>query len=211
MHDLLVKPTTAFQGERLLASGALLEVALAVKAATDGGAAETILVFDDKSGRTIDLDLRGSRADISARLLQPIPAPSGRFRSRTTADAAKEENAEPRGRGRPKLGVIAREVTLLPRQWEWLAEQPEGASAVLRKLVDDAKRNNSAQQTKAAQEATYQFMLAIAGDRRGYEEATRALFANDRVKLEQGITEWPEDIKAHILRLLSAADAHDAG
>lgn len=211
MHDLLAKPTTAFQGTRLLASGALLEVALAVKAATDSGAAETILVFDDKSGRVIDLDLRGSSADISARLSQPAPAPAGRFRSRTAAEAAKEESTEPRGRGRPKLGVVAREVTLLPRQWEWLAEQPEGASAVLRKLVDEAKRNNSSQQRKAAQEATYQFMLAIAGDRPGYEEATRALFANDSVKLEQGIAEWPEDIKAHILRLLSAADVHEAG
>ncbi|ABR90048.1 Uncharacterized conserved protein [Janthinobacterium sp. Marseille] len=211
MHDLLAKPTTAFQGTRLLASGALLEVALAVKAATDSGAAETILVFDDKSGRVIDLDLRGSSADISARLSQPAPAPAGRFRSRTAAEAAKEESTEPRGRGRPKLGVVAREVTLLPRQWEWLAEQPEGASAVLRKLVDEAKRNNSSQQRKAAQEATYQFMLAIAGDRPGYEEATRALFANDSVKLEQGIAEWPEDIKAHVLRLLSAADVHEAG
>ncbi len=211
MHDLLAKPTTAFQGTRLLASGALLEVALAVKTATDSGAGETILVFDDRSGRVIDLDLRGSSADISARLSQPAPAPAGRFRSRTTAEAAKEESTEPRGRGRPKLGVVAREVTLLPRQWEWLAEQPEGASAVLRKLVDEAKRNNSSQQRKAVQEATYQFMLAIAGDRPGYEEATRALFANDSVKLEQGIAEWPEDIKAHVLRLLSAADVHEAG
>ncbi|MFC7287285.1 DUF2239 family protein [Herminiimonas glaciei] len=211
MYDLLAKPTTAFQGARLLASGALLEVALAVKAATDSGTAETILVFDDKSGRVIDLDLRGSSADISERLAQPAPAPTGRFRSRTAAESAKEESTEPRGRGRPKLGVVAREVTLLPRQWEWLAEQPEGASAVLRKLVDEAKRNNSSQQRKAAQEATYQFMLAIAGDRPGYEEATRALFANDRVKLEQGIAEWPADIKAHILRLLSVADVHEAG
>ena len=90
--------------------------------------------------------------------------------------------------------MVAREVTLLPRQWEWLATQPGGASAVLRRLVDDARRSGGTrQQRRAAQEAAYQFMLAMAGDLPGYEEATRALFADDRHRLEQWIADWPPD------------------
>jgi hypothetical protein len=104
------------------------------------------------------------------------------------------------------LGVVAREVTLLPRQWEWLATQPGGASAVLRRLVDEARKNGIPQQKRrAAQEAAYHFMLAIAGDLPGYEEATRALFADDRPGLEQRIADWPEDIRAHALRLAFGA------
>ncbi|HEV7137630.1 MAG TPA: DUF2239 family protein [Steroidobacteraceae bacterium] len=97
-------------------------------------------------------------------------------------------------------------MTLLPRQWEWLATQPGGASAVLRRLVDEARRRGNPQQERlAAQEAAYQFMHAIAGDLPGYEEATRALFADDRPRLEQRIADWPEDIRAHVLRLAFGA------
>jgi uncharacterized protein len=98
--------------------------------------------------------------------------------------------------------VISREVTLLPRQWEWLAAQPSGASATLRRLVDEAKRRNGAQQQRrAAQEAAYRFMLGIAGDLPGYEEGTRALFAGDRPRLEKWMADWPADIRTHVLRL----------
>ncbi len=203
MSDQSNKLCTAFQGSRLLASGPLADVVLTVKTASESRPDDAVLVFDDLSGRVVDLDLRGSSAEIIARLGQPHPVTSGRFRSR--AADSNTENAEPRGRGRPKLGVISREITLLPAQWEWLAAQPEGASAIIRKLVDEARRNTGAQQKKAAQEATYQFMLAIAGDRPGYEEATRALFAHDYVKLEQLIKKWPQDIKAYILQLSAPA------
>jgi hypothetical protein len=121
----------------------------------------------------------------------------------------KDKISEPRGRGRPKLGVVAREVTLLPRQWEWLATQPGGASAILRRLVDDARRNGGTrQQRRAAQDAAYQFMLAIAGDMPGYEEATRALFADDRPRLEQWIADWPQDIRSHVVHLTFGAQDH---
>ena len=104
------------------------------------------------------------------------------------------------------MGVVSREVTLLPRQWEWLGAQPGGASAVLRRLVDAAKRDGGAQQKRrAAQEAAYRFMLAIAGDFPGYEEATRALFADDRLKLEQCIADWAQDIRVHVLHLAFGA------
>lgn len=204
MSDYLSKPCTAFEGHRLLSSGPLVEVALAVKTASEQDTASTFLVFDDATGRVIDLDLRGSKADIIERLSQPPQRFAGRYASRPSSPPPPEEEeaSQPRGRGRPKLGVVAREVTLLPRQWEWLAAQPGGASSVLRRLVDEARRNGGAlQKRRTAQEAAYRFMLTMAGDLAGYEEATRALFADDRLKLEQQISGWPEDIRAHVIRL----------
>lgn len=203
MSDDLSRPCIAFEGHRLLLSGSLVEVALAVKAASEQDSASTFLVFDDRTGRVIDLDLRGSKADIMERLSQPPQRFAGRYAPRPSSPPPMEEEvSQPRGRGRPKLGVVAREVTLLPRQWEWLAAQPGGASSVLRRLVDEARRNGGAlQKRRAAQEAAYRFMLTVAGDLAGYEEATRALFADDRPKLEQQISGWPEDIRAQVIRL----------
>lgn len=179
MTDPLTKSATAFDGTKLLASGPLLDVALAVKRATGG----PLLVFDDATGRVIDLDLRGSKAEIAARL-----------------SPAKPE--EPSGRGRPKLGVIGREVTLLPQQWDWLAAQPGGASVTLRKLVEEARRNGATKQKlRQAQDAAYAFMLAMAGDRPGYEEATRALYAGDRNRFTELIAKWPKDIRHYATKL----------
>lgn len=191
---------TAFEGHRLLQSGSLAEVALTVKAALTRRPWSAILVFDDLTGRVIDLDLRGPRAGVIERLSPQTPPASRRGGSEESPSDI--EAPEPRGRGRPRLGVVSREVTLLPRQWEWLAAQPSGASATLRRLVDEAKRRNGAQQKRrAAQEAAYRFMLGIAGDLPGYEEATRALFADDRPRLEKWMAGWPGDIRAHVLRL----------
>lgn len=195
MPDLPATACTAFQGDRLLLSGPLLDVALAVKATIQNDPSSAVLVFDDATGRVIDLDLRGTKADIVEGL--------SRARGRSVTAA---RGSEPKGRGRPRLGVIAREVTLLPRQWEWLAAQPNGASAALRRLVDEARRNGSSeQQRRAAREAAYRFMLGIGGDLPGYEEGTRALFADDARKLRQCIASWPKDIRAHVLRLASGA------
>jgi hypothetical protein len=169
---------TAFAGPRLLAVGPLSVVALAVRGR--GGAA---LVFEDATGRVVDLDLRGSDADILARL-QP----------------AGGQGEPPRGRGRPKLGVTAREVTLLPRHWDWLATQPGGASVVLRRLVEQAMRSDRPAR-RAAQEAAYRVATTLAGDRPGYEEAMRALFADDRAAFERHSQPWPADIRAYAMRL----------
>jgi hypothetical protein len=128
MSDLVSRPCTAFEGGRLLHSGPLAEVALAVKAAIARETAEPILTFDDATGRVIDLDLRGSKAEIIDRLSRALPALANQPTSPQTAVSEDtDETKEARGRGRPKLGVIGREVTLLPRQWEWLAAQPGGA------------------------------------------------------------------------------------
>jgi hypothetical protein len=203
---ILSKPSTAFEGSRRLLSGPLIEVALAVKTAIEKGSSNPFLVFDDATGRVIDLDLRDTKADIIERLSRPARTVVGRYAPDRTkpSENEKQDASEPRRRGRPKLGVVARKVTLLPRQWEWLATQPGGASAALRRLVDEAKRNGSPRQQRlAAQEAAYQFMLAIAGDLPGYEEATRALFADNHSRLAQWIADWPKDVRAHVLRLAS--------
>lgn len=178
-------PCTAFAGHRRIASGLPGEVALTIKACASE---DPVLVFDDATGRVIDLDLRGTDADVLARL-----APVGRL-------ADKDQTRRPRGR--PRLGVTAREVTLLPRHWEWLAAQPGGASQALRRLVDAARRNDGGQsRAKAAQERAYRFLAALAGDLPGYEEAIRTLFAGDLAGLSDRMAAWPPDLAAYALHL----------
>src|SRR3981189_1620702 len=185
---------TAFLGHQRLVSGPLAEVALAVLKASRRAAAQPIVIFDDASGRSIDLDLRGNERDIVARLPQPAP------NSETPEDDPSAP--EPRGRGRPKLGVVAREVTLLPRHWEWLGAQPGGASVALRKLVEQARRSNGDRdRSRAARDAAYHFMSAISGDLPGFEEASRALFADDRRGFVELIAGWPGDIRDHVVKL----------
>ena len=179
---------TAFDGSRQVAAGPCLRVALAVKAllALHPGAA--VLIFDDDTGRQVDFDLRGTDRDVAARLGRP-------------ADAVEVAGAT-RKLGRPKLGVVAREVTLLPRHWEWLAAQPGGASVALRKLVDEARRTQGSRDaSRAAQERAYNFMSAIGGNLPGFEEAARALFADDRPRLRDLVAPWPGDVRDHVVRL----------
>jgi hypothetical protein len=208
MTDTLSKPCTAFQGDGLLSSGPLVEVALAVKNAVEQGATQAVLVFDDATGRVVDLDLRGSKADIIARLLQPQPSGGEQPPTRRKlASPSSEPMTEPRGRGRPRLGVVAREVTLLPRHWEWLAAQPGGASVTLRLLVDEARRSGGdAHLKRAAHEAAYRFMSALAGNLPGFEEAIRALFADDRNRFEERVAAWPQDIRDYAERLAFGPD-----
>ena len=180
---------TAFIGQRLLASGPLAEVALAVRETTKPAGNEPVLIFNDSSGRSIDVDLRGTDNEIVARLTPP-------------SGEAQPPASETRGRGRPKLGVVAREVTLLPRHWDWLAAQPGGASVALRKLVDEARRvSGDRDRHRSARDAAYYFMSAMAGDFKGFEEASRALFADDRRRFVELIAAWPADIRDHIVRL----------
>jgi hypothetical protein len=168
-----------------------------VKAALEAEPTATILVFDDGTGRAIDFDLRGTAEEIVARL----PAPAG---------GLPEPAPTERGRGRPRLGVVAREVTLLPRHWDWLAAQPGGASQALRRLVEEARRSDGGRsRVRQAQEAAYAFISAMAGDRAGFEEASRALFAGDAAGFATHSQSWPVDIRSHAESL--AADALRAG
>jgi uncharacterized protein len=187
-ETMMIAPYTAFAGPKLLASGPLAEVAVAVKIAT-GVMTDPVIIFDNATGKSLDVDLRGSHREIVARL-QPV------------ATAEPEAPTEPRGRGRPKLGVVAREVTLLPRHWDWLAAQPGGASVALRKLVEEARRaNGDRDRARKARDAAYHFMSTMAGDLPDFEEASRALFAADRRKFGELIAGWPVDIRDHVVRL----------
>nr|AWM10531.1 DUF2239 domain-containing protein [Bradyrhizobium symbiodeficiens]QDF41148.1 DUF2239 family protein [Bradyrhizobium symbiodeficiens] len=182
---------TAFQGQRRLVSGPAGEVALVVKRVAPRPD-EPIIIFEDGTGRSIDFDLRGGDREVLARLAKLVPPPV-------------EETvppSEPRGRGRPKLGVVAREVTLLPRHWEWLGAQPGGASVALRKLVDEARRaSGDKDRERQARDAAYHFMSTMAGNLPQFEEASRALFADDRRRFTGLIADWPSDIRDHIVKL----------
>jgi uncharacterized protein len=188
MLDSLSISCSAFVGDTLIASGAIIDVALAAKAA--GDADGRLLVFDDRSGAVIDLDLRGTTADIVNRLVS---------QGGTLHDVAGSKPS----RGRPKIGVVAREVTLLPRHWDWLNAQPGGASAALRRLVDAARSaDGNRTQQRAAHERAYRFLSALAGDLPGYEDAIRALFANDHNSFAAHMQAWPVDIKTYALKLV---------
>ena len=184
---------TAFEGERCIAAGPPATVALAVKRALDDDAGRLILVFDDGTGRQVDFDLRGTAGEVAARL---------------TPEA--EPEPAPRAPGRPKLGVVAREVTLLPRHWDWLARQPGGASVTLRKLVEAARSaGGEKERRRQAQAAADRFMSAMLGDRPGYEEAARALYAGRRDDFAGLVEPWPRDLLQHLWRLAGPAFGDD--
>lgn len=195
MTDTTPLSYTSFNGLRRIAAGDLPTNALAVKHALAAGAPGPLLTFCDQTGQVIDLDTRGSDAEMLARLTSVNdPAPQALSE---LADA--DGTSEPRGRGRPKLGVVAREITLLPRHWDWLATQPGGASITLRKLVEEARRaNESRDRQRRATERTYRVMSAMVGDLAGFEEASRALFANDAAKFHRQTETWPADVRDYI-------------
>jgi uncharacterized protein len=190
---------TAFEGHRRIASGSVSDVALAVRAVLARGEQSSVLIFDDLTGRPVELDLRGTPEEILERLANEAPGEQ-------PAPATEAEEDIPRGRGRPKLGVVAREVTLLPRHWNWLNSQSGGASVALRKLVEAARSANEDKDRKrTAQETVYRFMTALAGNLPGYEDATRALYAGDRSRFDHIVAAWPEDVRSYTLRLAEAA------
>lgn len=170
-------PVVAFVGaDRIVAPAPLHRALPAIHAAAAAGKAP--LVFELVEGRVVDLDLRGDVREARARL-GPALAP-----------------AETRGPGRPKLGVTAREVTLLPRHWEWLAAQPGGASVALRTLVEaEMKAGEGPERARRAKERAYRFMTAMAGDLPGYEEAARMLFAGDWTAFDAAVDGWPEGVR----------------
>ncbi|MFH2135488.1 MAG: DUF2239 family protein [Pseudomonadota bacterium] len=179
----------AFGGAQCIAEGDLHAVAAAVKQWQAVHADTSILIFDGQTSEPIEIDLRGTVQDVLNRLPKTLPP------------VAADEPVV-RTPGRPKLGVVSREVTLLPRHWEWLSQQPGGASVALRKLVEAASRANEIKdQQRRAQEATYRFMSAIAGNLPGYEEATRALFADQPEQFGVHTEDWPLDIREHVRRL----------
>lgn len=202
-------PSTAFEGSRRIASGSLKDVALATKPVVDGWASSIspppILIFEDASSEVIELDWRGTLADVEARLNALDPVMTAAMPPEP-AEAPPVMADAPRGPGRPKLGVSAREVTLLPRHWEWLARQPGGSSVALRKLVETARlASETKDRVRHCGAVVYKFMSTMAGHEPGFEEASRALFAADAAGFAQRIAAWPADVQTHLKKI--AADA----
>jgi hypothetical protein len=196
MGNQTIKYCTAFDGFSSLASGEVYEVAGKVKELIDRGEALSTVIFDDITSEILEIDFRGSMEEILKRLEntnKPDESASESFAAEQTGQ---------RGPGRPRLGVIPREVTLLPRHWEWLNGQPGGASVALRKLVEEARRINSEQDgLRISRQALYRFMSAMAGDFPGFEDAARALFAGEVEKFNERIALWPADIRTHVQKL----------
>lgn len=185
----------AFSGHRSLGRGPLDQVALAAKTELDARFDATVLIFDDTTSEPVEVDFRGEPQDVLDRLAAAM----------VVAQVA-EGTGERRSPGRPKLGVVAREVTLLPRHWEWLSAQPGGASAAIRRLVEEARRNDGgAEVRRRAQEATFRFMNAVAGDLPGFEDAVRALYADDSEAFDAHVVGWPDDVRDHARRLAERA------
>ena len=114
-------------------------------------------------------------------------------------------------RGRPRLGVSAREVTLLPRHWDWLAAQPGGASATLRRLVEAAARAPESPEAvrRRAADAACAVISTLAGNAPGAEAAVRALYAGDGEAFLRETGAWPADIAAYARRLAAPAFSAD--
>jgi hypothetical protein len=173
---------TTFAGDRLVVSGPLRTMLVETKKHIDAEGPDKVLIFEDQTGRQVDFDFRGALEEVLAR-------------------AEPEKKAGP---GRPKLGVVSREISLLPRHWQWLEAQPEGASAALRRLVEEArKREPGKQKARALRDAASKFMWTMAGNLPGFEEASRALFANDHAQFEARIRDFPNDVRAHLERLVA--------
>ncbi|WP_114972909.1 DUF2239 family protein [Rhodoferax ferrireducens] len=207
---------TAFEGSQCIATGELKDVAVVAKIAVDGAAnsstALPVLIFDNASSETLELDWRGSMDEFTARLRLQAQANTALAGPDQTAapQTAAEPAADPRvsagaarGPGRPRLGVVAREVTLLPRHWEWLSSQSGGASVALRKLVEVARRDTEVKdRVRQSSAAAYKFMSTMAGHERCFEEASRALFAGDQAGFEAQIANWPVDVQTHLKKIL---------
>jgi hypothetical protein len=186
---------SAFEGHKLLCWGTLSEAVLAVKRQAHKHPTHSFLIFSDATGKAMDFNLQGSESEVVKRLEVYVTPPTAESEAQT-------------GPGRPKLGVVSREVSLLPRHWEWLAAQPGGASGTLRKLVEDAKKKSkSGSEIKQAKERAYKFMAEIAGDFAGYEEALRALYRGEKDQFKSHMASWPADVRHHALRLAKPAFA----
>jgi len=217
--DWLKTLCTAFEGSQCIATGELQDVAVAAKIAVDRAAssnkAPPVLIFNNASSETIELDWRGSMDEFTARLhlqAQANTAPAGSDSTanpQAAVEPAADSQVSPgaaRGPGRPRLGVVAREVTLLPRHWEWLSSQSGGASVALRKLVEVARRDAEVKdRVRQSSAAAYKFMATMAGHEPGFEEASRALFAGDQAGFEALIASWPVDVQTHLKKILMEA------
>ena len=189
------KTFVAFAGTSVISRGTLADVALSGKTRLDRGEGQRIALFDEETGRPVDIDFTGSEAEVLAKIA-----------SHPMAGEDQSKPVKRAGPGRPKLGVISREVSLLPRHWDWLAEQRVGASAALRRLVDAERKKNPVQErARRAIDAAHRFMWDMAGNQPGFEEASRSLFAQDFDTFARLISDWPAGIQEQLARYTNKA------
>lgn len=182
---------TAFAGTRRIVRGTLEETLRATKKRLDADPELSVLIFEDATGKQVDFDFRGTLEQVVAR--------------------ARPEAPERSGPGRPKLGVVSREVSLLPRHWQWLERHPQGISAALRRLVDEArKRAPDEDRAREARAAASRFMWVMTGDMPLFEEASRSLFAGEALRFAELTRAWPEDVRDHLHELLREGGAFQA-
>ena len=193
MHrDTSPTTCTVFLGVKKMAQGSIEEVIPWLKQTYADEALTTFLLFDDATGKTFDVDFRGTIDEVLARF----------FEKSGISPSSEAIPLSTKRVGRPKLGVVSGEVTLLPRHWEWLKRQPGGASVTLRKLVEEARRTDTQHnQVRVAQEATYHVMTTLAGDFPNYEEALRSLYAKDDVRFDQLLASFEPDVRDYIKAL----------
>ena len=170
----------AFANEKQVASGNLTTLLTSLKPLADEQPGAPILVFEDGTGRQVDFDLRGDLSQVLERAGIHLKI----------------------GPGRPKLGVVSREISLLPRHWEWLERRPNGASATIRRLIEDASKGSNPGE---ARDRTSRVMTALAGNFPGYEDAGRALYRGDRTAFEELVSGWPSDIRNYLIELAGPA------
>lgn len=198
---------TAFAGQTHIATGSLSEVALATKRIVDDGELAPILIFDNATSQPVEIDFRGTAAEVLGRLSERFPGTD-----QSGQGAVAEALDSPRRAGRPRLGVVGREVTLLPRHWDWLGSQPGGASVVLRKLVDKARKDSESKDLERKnQELVYRFIHAMAGNLADFEEVSRALFAGNRQAFTELTEAWPHDIRDHARWLMAGGASSGEG
>lgn len=209
MPDALTAPRfcTAFAGQARIATGWLVDVATATKRIVDGGELAPILIFDNATSQPVEIDFRGTTEEVLQRLASRFPG---------IEEARQGELAEavesPRRAGRPRLGVVGREVTLLPRHWDWLGAQPGGASVALRKLIDKARKDcESKDLERKNQELVYRFIHAMAGNLTDFDEVSRALFAGNRQAFAELTEAWPRDIRDHARWLIAGGARSEEG
>lgn len=192
-----------FDGDRRMGVGSLADAARAAKRCVELGMPGPLLMFDAVTSQPLELDLRGSLDEVLARLPVELADPAQPVNG-SEPDVPLPEVARA-GPGRPRLGVVAREITLLPRHWEWLSEQRGGASVTIRRLVEEARTaSTESDRRRRAQESAYRFMSAMLGNQAGFEEATRALFAGDAKRFDEYARDWPTDLRNHARQLAGA-------
>lgn len=176
---------SAFTGVTLLVTGGFDEMLRATKAHLDSGGSADLLIFDDSTGEQVDFDFHGNVEEVLRRAARP----------------------EKKGRGRPRLGVIGREVSLLPRHWEWLDRQPQSASATIRRLIEAARKQDAlGGDARRRIEAAGRFIWAMAGNYENFEESSRALYARDWARLRELTHPWPKDVRNHLFSMLTGLE-----